>query len=530
MSYLVLARKWRPQTFEEMVAQEHVTRTLMNAISHDKVAHAYLFAGPRGIGKTTAARILAKALNCHEGISPTPCNHCPSCVQITESRSPDVFEIDGASNRGIDEVRSLRERIQYAPQDRYKIFIIDEVHMLTKDAFNALLKTIEEPPPYIIFIFATTEPEKVIGTILSRCQRFDFRRIPVSMIKQRLAGIATQEGIKLTEEGALMLANRADGSMRDALSLFDQILAYASDQEINPDLIARLMGMLSFDAFCQLAQFILDHKPAELLSVFDQLLEQGTSLQEICSGLIEHYHNLLLTRFDSLSNQYPQSMMQKYKGMAQKFQVEDLLRILKILSGLQRDLKFSANPRYKFEEDLVYMASLESMFSIQQLIKMVSSGRSVEIAGKDSSHLSTPGGDEPPMDDNDFRELVYDPVPNYVEEGEYHPRDEKWQKFMQQVQHEKGDGFTAPINKAKVIYDENRIIIEFPEAFEIQMQFLAMKNNYHYLASLVKEIYSDNTELEFLLKPVDRPLKDYEEQLPGKVMELFKKFEAKPED
>ncbi|MGD0650193.1 MAG: DNA polymerase III subunit gamma/tau [Verrucomicrobiia bacterium] len=230
--YQVLARKWRPQQFDDVVGQEHVTTTLKNAIEQNRLAHAYLFVGPRGIGKTSTARIFAKALNCVKGPTTTPCDKCDNCKEIMAGNSLDVLEIDGASNRGIDEVRELRDTCRYAPaRGRFKIYIIDEVHMLTKEAFNALLKTLEEPPPHVKFFFATTEPHKLPQTVLSRCQRFDFRRIPITDLVKTIKGIAEKENLEIEKEASYVLARRADGSLRDLLSLLDQVIAYSSEGE-----------------------------------------------------------------------------------------------------------------------------------------------------------------------------------------------------------------------------------------------------------------------------------------------------------
>ncbi len=231
MEYLVLARKFRPQYFEEVVGQEHVVKTLKNAISQGRVAHAFLFAGPRGIGKTSVARILAKSLNCEKGPTPTPCGECANCKEITDGRSLDVREIDGASNRGIDEIRELRENVKFAPAaSKYKVYIIDEVHMLTREAFNALLKTLEEPPAHVIFIFATTESHKVPATIMSRCQCYDFRRISLKEIIANLGKIAAAEGIQVSKSALGWIAEAGDGSMRDAQSVFDQVISYAGKE------------------------------------------------------------------------------------------------------------------------------------------------------------------------------------------------------------------------------------------------------------------------------------------------------------
>ena len=271
MSYLVLARKWRPQLFDDLVGQEHVSRTLKNAITADRVHHAFLFTGARGVGKTSAARIFAKALNCQEGPTTQPCGVCPSCVEITNSRGMDVLEIDGASNTGVDDIRELRESIRYLPsQSRYKIFIIDEVHMLSINAFNALLKTLEEPPEHAKFIFATTEPHKIPITILSRCQRFDFKKIGLVPLQARLRTIADQENIEIADSGLAMIARSGGGSMRDALSTLDQAIAFCGNR-VGDDELQSLLGLVSRALLLETIKAILERDPGELLALVQKV-------------------------------------------------------------------------------------------------------------------------------------------------------------------------------------------------------------------------------------------------------------------
>ncbi|NLG69475.1 MAG: DNA polymerase III subunit gamma/tau, partial [Firmicutes bacterium] len=284
---LTLYRKWRPQRFEQVVGQAHVVRTLAHALARGRTAHAYLFAGPRGTGKTTLARLLAKGLNCAEGPTPEPCNACASCRQITEGSSLDVMEIDGASNRGIDEIRELRERVRFAPaQSRYKVYIIDEVHMLTNEAFNALLKMLEEPPPHVVFIFATTEPQRVPATILSRCQRFDFRRLTADEIIGHLAAVARAEGVEAEPEALDLLARHADGGVRDALSMLEQCMAY-SPERLDASVVAEVLGLVRPEALAELARHFVDGDVAAGLALIGRLTaEEGVDPRLVAKELL----------------------------------------------------------------------------------------------------------------------------------------------------------------------------------------------------------------------------------------------------
>ncbi len=294
--YQVISLKYRPQNFDEITGQNHVVISLKGAIKRGRVGHAYLFAGPRGVGKTTTARILAKSLNCVEGPTTQPCQHCQSCMEITRSRSIDVIEIDGASNRGIDEIRNLRESVRYSPiHSRYKIYIIDEVHMLTQEAFNALLKTLEEPPPNVVFIFATTNPIKVPQTILSRCERFTFKRLSAAEIKDRLTDIARKEGIKITEKALHYIAVRADGSIRDGESILEQLTSF-TENEISAEDVFRLIGFLGSDFYFELLNKISNNKLNEVLSALNQGIEDGADPVEIYRGLTNYLRTLLLVK------------------------------------------------------------------------------------------------------------------------------------------------------------------------------------------------------------------------------------------
>jgi len=296
MSYLVLARKYRPQTFEQVVKQDHVTRTLANAISADRVAHAILFSGPRGTGKTTVARILAKAMNCKEGPVRIPCNECRSCREITIGSAVDVFEIDGASNNSVDQIRELRENVKYMPaHSLYKIYIIDEVHMLSIAAFNALLKTLEEPPPHVMFIFATTEPRKIPITILSRCQRHDFRRIDVESISKHIKEICAKEGVEIAVESLGLIAREAGGSMRDGLSLLDQVMS-CTKGTITHEQMIDILGVIDREILFNLSKAILRADIPEVLDILDEIYSAGHDMKKLYADLIEHFRNLLVVK------------------------------------------------------------------------------------------------------------------------------------------------------------------------------------------------------------------------------------------
>ena len=383
MAYQVLALKWRPAGFEQVVAQDHVTKTLQNAIASGRIANAYLFAGPRGVGKTTTARIFAKALNCKEGPTPRPCNKCTNCTEIAEGRSLDVLEIDGASNRGIDEIRNLRENIRYAPSNsKYKIYIVDEVHMLTTEAFNALLKTLEEPPEHVKFIFATTEPHKVPATILSRCQRFDFKRIPVDQIIAQLRLICEKEGIQIDEESLLILAKKADGSLRDAESLLDQLVSFVG-AAIRVDQVLDAFSVVSQELYFEFSEILKERDLQKGLRFVDRLINSGYDIKEFLMGLIEHFRNLLFARAlrDGQLIETSDTFRQRYLKESGDFSEEDLLRYIQILSEAEYAIRRSPNPRIRLEMTVVKLIKLDRSVTLEEVIRELEA-RTETAAGK----------------------------------------------------------------------------------------------------------------------------------------------------
>jgi DNA polymerase-3 subunit gamma/tau len=371
MSYLVLARKYRPQTFDRVIEQDHVTRTLSNAISADRVAHALLFTGPRGTGKTTVARILAKAMNCKAGPSPTPCNECRSCREITSGNAVDVFEIDGASNNSVDQVRELRDHIKYMPaHSMYKIYIIDEVHMLSMPAFNALLKTLEEPPPHVMFIFATTEPQKIPITILSRCQRHDFRRLSLKSMIEHMAFICQKEDFKIPQESLVLIGREATGSMRDALSLLDQVLSCFKGS-VSHDQVLDILGVIDRKYVFDLCTTILQGDIAVILDALDDGYHRGHDLKKLFANLLEHLRNLLIVKMGQNVGKLVNLPDNEIAQMAEQTREVPFAVLNQIFDQLFREeasIRLSSDPKLALEMAFIRLDQMKPALPIDELI------------------------------------------------------------------------------------------------------------------------------------------------------------------
>lgn len=373
MAYEVLARKWRPKQFEDVVGQGHVTRTLQNAITTKRIAHAYLFVGPRGIGKTSLARIFAKALNCQKGPTVTPCDACDSCREIAAGTSMDVMEIDGASNNSVEQVRELRENVKFAPtRGAYKIYLIDEVHMLSQGAFNALLKTLEEPPPHVKFFFATTEAHKILPTIVSRCQRFDLRRIPAALIVEQLRKIAAAEGVALEDDAALAIARGAEGGMRDAESALDQLIAFRGNEIREADVLA-VFGLVSRHTMESLAEAVLRGDVAAIVRTIGELDAAGKDMQRLVLELLDYFRALLvfLCAPDAAGQEeLVASQLETLRKQAALANAERLLRIADILSQTEDRLRYALSRRTQVETALIRCARTTAV-SIDELLRKV---------------------------------------------------------------------------------------------------------------------------------------------------------------
>src|SRR5687767_3610986 len=403
MAYQVIARKWRPQTFDEVTGQEPITRTLRNAIEHRRLHHAYLFSGARGVGKTTSARLLAKALNCHKSPepTPTPCRSddptaCPSCREITESRSIDVQEIDAASNTGVDNVRdAIIASVGIAPaRDRYKIFIIDEVHMLSGAAFNALLKTLEEPPPRVVFIMATTEKHKVPETILSRCQQFEFRTIATAKILERLKLIAKTEQISIPDDALREIARTGDGSMRDAQSALDQVISFAGTK-IKKEDVEMALGVAGADILTRVIDSIATNDPAAAITVVDDIVMRGHDLRNFCRDLLAHFRDLLVTKVSGNEELLESAVcdLPELKRQAALFSESDLVRFFHSLSETETKLRAATQPRYQLEVGIVKLMELRGVESIGEILQRLAAlEKNLGNEGSSSATTSGSGG------------------------------------------------------------------------------------------------------------------------------------------
>src|SRR5438132_7293898 len=387
MSYEVFARKYRPQTFDDLVGQPHVSRTLKNAIAQNRLAHAYLFVGPRGIGKTSTARILAKSLNCIKGPTVTPCGKCDNCLEIAAGNSLDVIEIDGASNRCIDDVRELRDNVRYAPaKSRFKIYIIDEVHMLTSAAFNALLKTLEEPPPHVKFIFATTEPQKVLPTILSRCQRFDLHRIPANLIAQHLQFIAEKEKITLEPAAAHAIARGAEGGLRDAESMLDQLVAFCGEK-ISENDVLNVFGFTSEQTLVDLTGRILRGETPDAIDLLHQQSETGKDMMRLMSDLIANLRDLLVFKAkpDALKEDVDPDVQKSLAAHAELIPTDRLLDLIDQFAAAEGRMKWAPNKKLHFEVAIIKAIQTLGQATLDEVIEKLGELRDGKIIAQKES-------------------------------------------------------------------------------------------------------------------------------------------------
>ncbi len=520
MSYIVLARKWRPQRFEDIVGQEHVTRTLRNAISAGRIAHAYLFTGVRGVGKTSAARILARCLNCEQGPTADPCNRCAACNEILAGSSIDVYEIDGASNRGIDEVRQIIENVRYQPaKSRFKIYIIDEVHQVTKDAFNALLKTLEEPPSFVKFILATTEPHRLPETILSRCQRFDFRRIPLREIVSRLREIAGKENLQVTDPALVLLAREAEGSMRDAQSLLEQILSYSvplageekTSVQVDGSLLQEILGIAERKTLYEFSQAVIQGDARRCIEQVGAIVAQGRDIPRLSRELAEHFRNLLVARLvqdageqgkdspgrPSISQllDLPDEEIEELKAQVKDLPLDLLMDYFSFMADSDLEVARSPYPRFALETALARLASLPKGMPVAEIVERLEALEaklSKSGSGQPAARSSEKSRPEPKASDRPQDEAVSDANTK-----------ETWKKFVAFVTGEK-KGLGAHLDQAGVLeIGPRRLTIAAGEKY--QLSYLQDPENLTLLKDLARRFFSSDVAVSVTPAGIEKP-------------------------
>ena len=475
--YQVLARKYRPQNFTELIGQEHVRLTLEHAIEQNRIAHGYIFAGQRGTGKTTVARILARCLNCVGGPSPSPCGACSSCTEIAAGNSVDVIEIDAASNRGINEMRELRESIRYRPaRDRYKVFIIDEAHQITSEAFNALLKTLEEPPEWVVFILCTTEAHKIPATIASRCQQFAFRSVDFADVVARLEWVCRQEGIEADEETLAVLAQAGEGSVRDSLSALDQAIACCG-RRLQAEEVRRLLGAFSIQALGQVTEALTRADSRRLLELVQALERDGRNLQHFCRELARYFRNLLVVRIAGADSRLVAASDREREQLAEtaaRFSEEDLTRYLQLTLDLFRDLQFSLQPRFHLELGLLKLVHAGRLVSIEEALA------AAERAASDAAPAPTRVAPDPAISPAPANP----PAPADAPEAAPPPSESNWRERLHAALLAAGHTFLADaIEHSRLIVTESELVVETLREFS-----LTLKDKDKKLAGIVKEL------------------------------------------
>jgi len=492
MAYLALARKWRPQQFEEVVGQTHVTRTLVNAIDLDRLSHAYLFTGPRGIGKTTIARIFAKSLNClsSETATARPCDRCDSCREIAEGNSLDVLEIDGASNTSVDDVRELRENVKYAPsRSRYKIYIIDEVHMLSGSAFNALLKTLEEPPSHVKFFFATTEPQKLPATIISRCQRFDLRKIPREQIEERLKKILQEEKVEFEEEALRAVIACSDGSMRDAESILDQLLVYCESKISRKD-VSGLLGLVPEETLDEFSRAICEGDVPGVIELAEEVINQGWPVPKFLAALVEHFRNLLIIEVSKKGKELAglsDEGYEKMKGRARQLTHPQLLYILDELIRAEREIKFALSERIALEVALIRLARSPRRVYLEDLIG------DLKALAESREGNSSPSPSRNPAPENTGS--TEDSSQNWQQVKDI------WVDFIETL------GKNRPILKTYLnegtptALENGVLMVSFGEEFDFNREHLESPPHLAYLENLLKNKLGFSVKMKFVVNP-----------------------------
>lgn len=509
MSYVALYRSFRPQKFLDIVGQEHISRTLQNAIRTNRIAHAYLFCGPRGTGKTTTAKVLAKTLNCLNGPDVEPCNQCENCKRVTEGISMDVMEIDAASNRGIDEIRDLREKVKFAPTEgKYRIYIIDEVHMLTTEAFNALLKTLEEPPGHVIFVLATTEPHKIPLTILSRCQRFDFKRISLSDITDRLRKVINDLGINVDDEALLLIARIAEGGMRDALSVLDQCISFSGDRVSVEDVNA-VLGTVNTEFLFQMAESFGNKDITGGLKLVDELVRQGKDMRQYAKDLTEHFRNLLLVAVcNNVDDLIPVSrevleMMGKQASVLGK---DKIISLIELFTSAEREMRWTSQPRLGLELAVIKAGDAaltgdnkELIDRITRLEELLAQGQTASRAAVGTSGRVKPGPGRP---DEQVKKPAFVEQENTIDSSQTAQMVDAemirtcWQDILERIKKVRMSAQAFLIEGKPVDVKDGSLILSFPAEYGFHKEKVEQPENKNAIEQVLKEVTGTGLKLK----------------------------------
>ncbi|MBI1821165.1 MAG: DNA polymerase III subunit gamma/tau [Nitrospirae bacterium] len=501
MSYQVFARKWRPQKFEEMVGQAPVAQTLLNAIQSSRLAHAYLFSGARGVGKTSMARLLAKAVNCEKGPTINPCGECSLCKEIAAGVSVDVLEIDGASNRGIDNIRELKDQIKYVPlKGKYKVYIIDEVHMLTTEAFNALLKTLEEPPPHTVFILATTELHKIPSTILSRCQQFQFKKIGRLEIMAQLKRIIEEEKIQVSEKALLVVAKSANGSMRDALSILDQVVSF-SGLDVSDDDVRSILGVVDMKTIYDMTEALSRKDFPGVLTLFRGVINAGHDLKYFCQEWINHVRNLMMMQLMPDPKSFldlPNDEISDLSKLAHLFSLDQLQRFFKIFTQVEEDIRFSSQPALVMEVAFIKSASLQALEPLQNLIDRLNGLASSlpKTSDAESSFSSSPVQSTRHPERAESLEKIKPPIVEafIVQEEDFQ---KCWTRLMHNLKQKKPNLESYLKQSLWVTQDKDLIKIGYPAASPF-IFFLEKEESIKSLMAECREVFNKTLSIQVL--------------------------------
>lgn len=539
MAFKALYRRFRPKIFDDVVGQEHITRVLKNQILNDNIAHAYLFSGTRGTGKTSTAKIFARAVNCIDNNTGNPCNACEVCRSILDDNIMDVVEMDAASNNSVDDIRDLKEKVKYPPsKGRYKVYIIDEVHMLSKGAFNALLKTLEEPPSHLIFILATTEPQKLPATILSRCQRYDFKRITVKEIVTTMKNICDELNIEVEERGLQLIARNSDGAMRDALSILDQCISFA-DEKVSYEYILELLGTVNSDIIFDMADSIIEKDLEKSLKTVDELIIIGKDIHQFIKDMINHFRNLMVSKASDKLNDIidgTEETIERFKIQSQNIELSRIIAIIKLLSGAEVNSKWSSEPRIILETTIMKMLSPELDTSVDSLLARISNLESTVKRGKIVV--------EEKSEDTNTKRNIAKTVSKQVTKKEAIKKEEDkkeeiiinkeinenidindvmkiWPDMMKKIKTEKisiqallSEGIPHDI-------EGNTLYVLFKDGFGFHKDAVNKDDNKKYIENTLNNILSSNINIKFMMEDEVGKKEDVVDSLTKEVIDVF---------